>query len=116
MLPWIPKRGEAISIDFNPKSGHEQAGRRPALVLSPSAYNQRTNLVVVCPITGQAKGYPFEVDVPADLPVYGVVLADHVKSLDWRERKASHICTLPDTVLESVLLKLNALLDANTPD
>ena len=116
MLPWIPKRGEAIYINFNPQAGQEQAGHRPALVLSPSAYNHVTNLVVVCPITSQAKGYPFEVDVPENLPVYGVILADHVKSMDWRERRASHICSLPDVVLESVLFKLNALLDTNTPD
>lgn len=77
-----PKRGDAIIIDFNPQSGCEQTGRRPAVVLSPSAYNSRVGLAIVCPITNQIKGYPFEVDVPSGLDMTGVILADHVKNLD----------------------------------
>ena len=116
MRPWAPRRGDAIFIDFDPQSGREQVGRRPALVLSPRAYNDRTSLVVVCPITNQVKGYPFEVVIPLGCSVTGVVLADHVKSLDWRIRNASLSGALPDEVLESVLSKLTALFDVNTPE
>lgn len=115
MPPWVPKRGDAIYIDFSPQSGREQSGHRPALVLSPRAYNDKVGLAIVCPITNQAKGYPFEVDIPSGSVVGGVILADHVKSLDWRGRKASFKCTLPDEVLESVFSKLDTLFDLNTP-
>lgn len=104
-----PRRGDAISIDFNPQAGHEQSGRRPALVLSPSAYNDKVGLAIVCPITRQAKGYPFEVDIPAGLDVEGVILADAVKGLDWRARRARPICQLPEDVVREVLYKLNTL-------
>ena len=115
MRAWAPKRGDAIYIDFDPQTGREQSGRRPALVLSPQAYNDKTSLVVVCPITNQAKGYPFEVDIPLGCSVTGVILSDHVKSLDWRIRNASFSGALPEEVLESVLNKLTALFDVNTP-
>ncbi|HEY7327351.1 MAG TPA: endoribonuclease MazF [Gemmataceae bacterium] len=111
---YVPERGDAVWITLDPQAGHEQAGRRPALVLSPSAYNGRVGLALLCPITGQAKGYPFEVAVPDDLPVSGVVLADQVKSLDWRTRKASQICSLPSDMVKRVIEKINALL-ANGP-
>ena len=114
MSPWTPQRGDAIFIDFNPQSGREQSGHRPALVLSPSAYNDRVGLAIVCPITSQAKGYPFEVDIPMGHRVGGVVLSDHVKSLDWRTRNAYLACTLPDQVVESVLSKINTLFDQTT--
>lgn len=104
-----PKRGDAININFDPQAGREQAGRRPALVLSPSAYNDVVGLAIVCPITNQAKGYPFEVDIPAGLAVTGVILADHVKSLDWRKRKGRVICELPEETVAEVLEKLNTL-------
>jgi len=107
---YVPERGDAVWITLDPQSGHEQAGRRPALVLSPSAYNGRVGLALLCPITGQAKGYPFEVAVPDGLSVAGVVLADQVKSLDWRTRKASRICSLPSKVVQSVIEKINTLL------
>jgi mRNA interferase MazF len=109
-LPYVPERGDAVWITLDPQAGHEQAGRRPALVLSPAAYNGRVGLALLCPITGQAKGYPFEVAVPDGLAVTGVVLADHVKSLDWRARKATRICALPDQVVHQALSRLHALL------
>src|SRR4029077_6896441 len=84
----VPERGDIVWITLNPQAGHEQAGRRPAVVLSPIAYNRKVGLAVFCPITNQIKGYPFEVLIPAGLPVTGAVLADQVKSLDWGVRKA----------------------------
>lgn len=109
-MAFVPKRGDVIWITLNPQAGHEQAGRRPALVLSPAAYNGKVGLAVLCPITNQVKGYPFEVAIPEGQPVTGVILADQVKSLDWRVRKAELLCQLPsDTVME-VLGKLGALL------
>lgn len=107
---YVPERGEVVWITLNPQAGHEQAGRRPAVVLSPSAYNGKVGLALLCPITTQEKGYPFEVKVPAGLGVTGVILADQVKSLDWRVRKAERICTLPRGVIAEVLGKLNTLL------
>ncbi len=105
----VPKRGDVITIDFNPQAGREQAGRRPALVLSPSTYNDKVGLALVCPVTNQIKGYPFEVDIPKGLTVNGVILADHVKSLDWKIRKAKVICQVPESTVEDVLKKLNTL-------
>ena len=81
---YVPKRGDVIRLDFHPQTGREQAGHRPALVLSPDEYNRKVGLVVVCPITGQKKDYPWEVEIPSNPLVYGVVLADQVKNLDWR--------------------------------
>lgn len=95
---YVPERGDAVWITLDPQAGHEQAGRRPALVLSPSAYNGRVGLALLCPITSQVKGYPFEVPLPAGLPVAGVVGADQVKSLDWRARKATRIGAIPEEV------------------
>lgn len=86
-------------LNFNPQSGHEQAGRRPALVLSPEEYNRKTGLAIFCPITSQVKGYPFEVKLPAGLTVTGVVLADQVKSLDWQVREAALIKKLPAQIV-----------------
>jgi mRNA interferase MazF len=95
---------------LDPQTGHEPAGRRPAVVLSPATYNGLVGLALLCPITGQAKGYPFEVPLPEGLAVAGVVLADHVKSLDWRARKARRICAVPEEVLVQVLRRLTPLL------
>lgn len=106
-----PNRGDAIWLHFNPQAGHEQAGRRPALVLSPASYNGRVGLAILCPITSQVKGYPFEVLIPPGFPVVGAILADQVKSLDWRVRRAEYICTLPDEVVQLVLQHLRTLLD-----
>jgi mRNA interferase MazF len=107
---YVPARGDAVWITLDPRPGHEQAGRRPALVLSPTAYNGRVGLALLCPITNQVKGYPFEVALPEGLPAAGVVLADQVKSLDWRARKAVRIGAIPEPVLAQVLQRLNALL------
>jgi mRNA interferase MazF len=107
---YVPERGDAIWITLDPQAGHEQAGRRPALVLSPSAYNGRVGLALLCPITNQAKGYPFEVPLPEGLPVTGVVGADQVKSLDWRARKASYVCAVPEEVVAEVVMRLQTLL------
>ena len=105
-----PQRGDAIIIDFNPQLGSEQAGRRPAVVLSPGAYNQRVGLAIVCPITNQIKGYPFEVDIPEGTHVTGVILADQAKSLDWRARNARVVGQLPVSTVNDVLDKLNTLI------
>lgn len=109
-MAYTPERGDAVWLSFNPQAGHEQAGHRPALVLSPAAYNGRVGLAIFCPITSQIKGYPFEVLIPDGLGVSGAVLSDQVKSLDWRARKAQFICKLPDDVVEQVLQKLATLL------
>src|SRR5437667_1530271 len=97
---YIPDRGDAVWITLDPQAGHEQAGRRPALVLSPSAYNGRVGLALFCPITSQVKGYPFEVPLPAGSPASGVAGADQVKSLDWRARRAALIGAVPAAVVE----------------
>ena len=107
---YVPERGDAVWITLDPQAGHEQAGRRPALVLSPSAYNGRVGLALLCPITSKAKGYPFEVPLPEGLAVSGVVGADQVKSLDWRARKASPIGAVPEEVVAQVLQRLQTLL------
>ena len=107
---YVPQRGDVVWITLNPQSGHEQAGRRPAVVLSPGIYNEKVELVMLCPITNQIKGYPFEVIIPDGLPVSGVILADQIKSLDWRVRDAEWICTLPPRVVVEVLQKLGTLL------
>jgi len=99
-----------VWITLNPQAGHEQAGRRPAVVLSPENYNGKIGLAILCPITNQIKGYPFEVLLPAGLPVAGAILSDQVKSLDWRARNAELICTLPAEAISEVLQKLGSLL------
>ena len=109
-VPGIPERGDAVWIDFNPQTGSEQAGRRPAVVLSPAAYNRKVGLAVLCPITNQVKGYPFEVAVPEGLGVTGVILADQLKSLDWRRRNAAVIARLPKETVAEVAGKISALL------
>jgi mRNA interferase MazF len=111
LVAHVPGRGEVVWIAFDPQAGHEQAGRRPALVLSPKAYNGKVGLALLCPITRRAKGYPFEVAIPPGLAVEGVVLADQAKRLDWRARKAERACVLPPAVVDDVLAKLSVLLD-----
>lgn len=110
MEDYTPDRGDSIWIMLNPQMGHEQAGRHPALVLSPKSYNGKVGLALLCPITPARKGYPFEVIIPVDLPVSGVILSDQMKSLDWRARQAAFLCKLPDEVIKEVLRKLNTLL------
>ena len=107
---YVPDVGDLIWLEFDPQSGHEQAGKRPGLVLSPAAYNGPSGLVIVCPVTNQAKGYPFEVPLPPGLRVRGVILADQVISLDWKARKASKSDVAPKEVMEDVLAKLSTLL------
>jgi mRNA interferase MazF len=82
--PFVPDAGDFVWLSFDPQAGPEQAGRRPALVLSPKADNEKSGRALPCPITNQAKGYPFEVAVPAGWPATGVILADHLKSVDWK--------------------------------
>jgi len=109
MAEYIPDRGDIVWTTLNPQAGHEQSGRRPALVLSPKAYNAKVGLAILCPITSQVKGYPFEALIPDGMPIAGVVLSDQVKSLDWRAREAEWICTLPVEVTREVLDKLETL-------
>ncbi len=109
-MTFIPERGDAVWINFNPQAGHEQAGRRLAIVLSPQSYNGKVGLCLLCPITNQIKGYPFEVLIPTNSSVSGVVLADQVKSLDWSVRNTEFIAKLPENVTNEVLKKLKSLL------
>ncbi len=109
-MDYIPERGDVVWIPLNPQARHEQAGRRPAVVLSPAAYNGKVGLAILCPITSQIKGYPFEVRIPGDLAITGVILADQVKNLDWRARRAEFAGTLPAATVAEVLQKLNTLL------
>ena len=112
---YMPRRGDVVWISLSPQAGHEQAGRRPALVVSPASYNSMVGLAILCPITSQVKGYPFEVTVPDGLEVAGVVLSDQAKSLDWRVRQAHFICRLPrDTTLD-VVQRLGTLLSPTEP-
>ena len=106
-----PKRGDVIVLQFNPQAGQEQASRRPAVVISDEKYNAKTSLAVVCPITTEDKGYPFQVELPEGMNVAGFVLADHVKSLDWRARNARKIETVDAATLEDILAKLLTLID-----
>ena len=107
---YVPERGDVVWISIDPQAGHEQAGHRPALVLSPSEYNRKTSLALLCPITSQVKGYPFEVPMPPGLSIKGVALADQVKSLDWRARRASRFSRVPSEVLAQVLQRLLTLM------
>ena len=109
-MSYVPERGDAVWIDFNPQAGHEQAGRRPAIVISPKSYNGKVGLCLLCPITNKIKGYPFEVSIPADLNVTGVILSDQVKNLDWRVRNVEFITQLPENVINEVLKKIKSLI------
>jgi mRNA interferase MazF len=112
---YTPDAGHIIKINFDPGTGHEQQGWRPALVLSPKIYNGKTGLAMVVPITNHAKGYPFEVQLPPQSKVTGVVLSDAIKSLDWRARNAKYAATVPAQVLEAVQERLLALLGLLRP-
>jgi mRNA interferase MazF len=105
-----PGRGDLVWVDFIPQIGHEQGGRRPALILSPEAYNRKTGLAVACPVTSQAKGYPFEVSLGAEMPITGVVLSDHVRSIDWRARHAERAGSADEDTVREVCGKLMALI------
>jgi mRNA interferase MazF len=108
---FTPDRGDVVWLEFDPQAGREQAGRRPALVLSSAAYNGPSGLALVCPVTSKQKGYPFEVAIPAGLVVSGVILADQARNLDWRQRKAKRIGMIPEDVLADVVAKVMTLID-----
>ncbi len=107
---YVPRCGDVVWITLNPKAGHEQAGRRPAVVLTPKTYNSKVGLAILCPITNQIKGYPFEVLLPAGLPIAGAILSDQVRSLDWHARNAELIYTLSVETISEILQKLSTLL------
>jgi mRNA interferase MazF len=108
---YVPDAGHIIKVDFDPQTGHEQAGWRPAIVLSPASYNRPTGLAIVVPVTSHKKGYPFEVPLPSGLKTTGVVLADAIRSLDWRARNARYLETTPHAVLAEVRRRIALLLD-----
>ncbi len=108
---YVPDAGDLIWLDFTPQTGREQAGRRPAVVLSPRSYNEKTSLAVVCPVTSHVKGYPFEVSLPAGSRIRGAILSDHLKNLDWRHRQAHKAGKIPRSVLEQVRARVAALLE-----
>lgn len=109
--PYVPQRGDFVWLDFDPQVGHEQAKRRPALVLSPGSYNRATRLALFCPVTSKVKGFPFEVSVKGTKRVDGVVLSDQVKSLDWSMRDAQFIERCSPELVEDVLAKLATLTE-----
>jgi mRNA interferase MazF len=108
--PDVPERGDLVRLACDPQTGHEKAGRRPAVVLSPSEYNGKVGLAIFCPITSRTKGYPFEVALPEGSPFHGVVLADQLESLDWRARRAERVGTLTDRLVSEILGKVALLL------
>jgi mRNA interferase MazF len=109
-MSYIPRRGDLVWLSFDPQAGHEQAGRRPAFVLSPESYNRKTGLFLACPVTSKIKGYPFEVPLPAGLPVGGVILADQIKSLDWNVRRAEFASRTPDDVVQEAVALILPLI------
>ncbi|MFA5821266.1 MAG: endoribonuclease MazF [Candidatus Gracilibacteria bacterium] len=106
---YIPQRGDLVFVNFNPQTGREQAGKRPAVVISPILYNKKAGLAIMVPITSRVKGFPFEVELPKKLKTKGVVLSDHVKNFDWQSRKVKFLEKLPAETLEEVVKKLNLL-------
>lgn len=109
-MTYCPQQGDIVWLSFVPQAGREQAGHRPALTLTPDAYNRKVGLALFCPLTSRSKGYPFEVLLPGDLKVTGVVLSDQVKSLDWRARNVKFACKAPAAVMAGVLGRIEALL------
>ena len=114
-MGYVPDVGHIIKIHMDPVAGHEQAGWRPALVLSPLEYNGKTSLAVAVPVTNQIKGYPFEVRLPSQIKTTGVVLADQIRSLDWRARRAKYVEAAPQDVLTAILERLALLLKFQRP-
>ena len=111
MASYIPRRGDVVWLTFNPQAGHEQSGRRPAFVISPHLYNKKVGLFLVCPITSQIKGYPFEVQITTQSGINGVVLADQIKSLDWKVRKAEFVEAAPQELIDEVTAKILPLIE-----
>lgn len=109
--PYTPDRGDIVWLRFNPQAGNEQAGHRPALVVSPRAYNRKVGLALFCPITSRIKGYPFEVPLPEDGSAQGAVLCDQLKSLDWHARRAVRFDVAPDAIMHEVTARILALVD-----
>ncbi|MEE8585218.1 MAG: endoribonuclease MazF [Acidobacteriota bacterium] len=107
----MPDRGDVVWLQFNPQAGHEQAGHRPALVVSPRSYNRKVGLALFCPITSHVKGYPFEVVLPTGMKAKGAVLSDQLKSLDWRVRQAKRVATVPKDLVDEVVARILALVD-----
>ena len=107
---YIPNRGDIVYLDFNPTKGHEQRGYRPALIISPAAYSEKSSLALFCPITSQQKGYPFEVLLPEDLQTHGVILVDQIRSLDWRVRQIKFVETVSLEVIAEVQAKITPLI------
>jgi mRNA interferase MazF len=107
---YVPERGDVVWLMFGPQAGHEQSGRRPGVVMSSSIYNGKTGMALCCPITSHIKGYPFEVLVPAGLKISGAILADQIRNIDWKMRRAEYLCKLPDKALEEVAEKILSLL------
>ncbi len=110
MAEYVPRKGDLIALTFDPQSGHEQRGRRPALVVSNELFNRHTGLCIVCPITSTRRDYPFHVSIPAGQDVAGFVMVEQVKSIDFRSRKAKHIGRAPEQVLEEALSILDACI------
>jgi mRNA interferase MazF len=108
--PYSPDRGDIAWINLDPTLGREQQKRRPALILTPKSYNLKTSLALIVPITSKVKGYSFEVALPSDLSIQGVILSDQIRSIDWRSRDARHIVTAPISLINSVRAKQKALL------
>jgi mRNA interferase MazF len=107
---YVPDAGDLVWLTFDPQAGHEQRGRRPALIVSPRAYNSKARLAIACPITSHVKNYPFEVALPPGGRVAGVILADHIKNVDWQARKVAFEAKAPAEVITDVREKLRALL------
>lgn len=108
---YVPSKGDIVWLDFDPQLGREQSGLRPALIISPISYNKKVGLALICPITSQEKGYPFEVKIPENLKISGVILSDHVKSLDWKARNSKFIDKIPKKFMEDVNAKIYSLLE-----
>lgn len=113
-VAYVPERGDLVWLEFTPQAGSEQAGKRPALIMSPKTYNKKVGLALVCPVTSQIKGYPFEVRLPDGLEIGGVILSDQLKSLDWRARKAKLIERAPAALLQQVTSRVLPLLDPDS--
>lgn len=109
--PYVPARGDVVWLRFDPRAGHEQSGRRPAVVISPRSYNKRVGLALFCPVTSRIKGYPFEVALPSGGEVEGAILSDQLKSLDWRAREAHKFAEIEDDVLREVLARIAVLVE-----
>ncbi len=110
MKPYVPKKGDFVAVTFDPQSGHEQKGRRPALVVSNTLFNDQTGLAIVCPLTTKDRGYPFHVAVANGPDITGFVMVEQVKSIDYRARKTKFIGRASDEVLDTVLSILDACI------